>query len=343
MIPLLLAEGNVTSPARTPWGGHRIARVLKHGRIDEHVRIGESWELSAGPELPSRLDTDARTLADVLGAAPALLGREASRGGTALLVKVLDAAEPLSVQIHPSDDYARLAEGESGKPESWYVEHAEEGAGIFLGLAPHATRDAVARAIAEGEDLSALLSFVPVSEGDFVLVQAGTPHAIGAGVTLVEPQRVLPGRRGVTYRYWDWNRRYDADGRVDPKGAPRALHVDDALAVTDWSAPRGDAFLARARRRAGAPELAGAPRLEALAGARDAALTSDALEVWRVSGTGALVLPPHDALRSITVLAGRVEIGDLEIVQGRTAALPATRDAQPITLDRACAILASAL
>ena len=67
-------------------------------------------------------------------------------------------------------------------------------------------------------DASALLRFVPVAPGDFFTIGPGTPHAIGPGLTLVEPQQVLPGRRGLTYRYWDWNRRYDAEGRPDPQG-----------------------------------------------------------------------------------------------------------------------------
>lgn len=342
MHPLLLTPDNFTSPARTPWGGRRIASVLKAGIVDPALRVGESWELSVGPELPSRLDADTRTLGDVLLAAPSLLGREAARGGSALLVKLLDAAEPLSVQIHPRDDHPGLAEGDSGKPESWYVEHAEPGAGIYLGLAPHATRDAMERAIASEDDVSRLLSFVPVEEGDFVLVQAGTPHAIGAGVTLVEPQRVLPGRRGVTYRYWDWNRRYDASGRPDAEGAPRALHVAEALAVTDWTGPRGDALLARARHRAGAPALEAPPVLEALAGAEGARLESDALSVWRLTGTGQLTLPPEDALRSLTVLAGTVRVGEVAIGRGRTAALWASSEPALVSLEGACAILAAA-
>lgn len=341
--PVLLAPDNVTSPARTPWGGRRIARVLKAEVIEGDPIVGESWELSAGPELPSRLDGSARTLDALLRESPReLLGREASRGSTALLVKLLDAAEPLSVQIHPRDDYAGLAEGESGKPESWYVEHAEPGAGIFLGLAEGATRDAMARAIEDGEDVSALLSFVPVAQGDFVVVDAGTPHAIGAGVTLVEPQRVLPGRRGVTYRYWDWGRRYDADGRPSEGGEPRALHVEHALAVTDWARARGDAFLRASLHRAGAPSLREPPRIEALCGAEGAALRSDALEVWRLCGTGRTSLPPIDALRSMTVLEGQVEVGGVRVSRGRTAAIPASRDARSLDCDGACAILAAA-
>lgn len=350
--PILLAADNFTAPARTPWGGRRIAGVLKRDVLDAGARdaiVGESWELSAGPELPSRIEGGGagrgpgRTLLDAIREAPrALLGREEARGGTALLVKLLDAAEPLSVQIHPRDDYAALAPDESGKPESWYVEHAEPGAGIYLGLAEGATREAMARALAQGGDVSALLAFVPVAEGDFVVVDAGMPHAIGAGVTLVEPQRVMPGRRGVTYRYWDWGRRYDASGRAAADGAPRALHVEHALAVTDWSRARGAALLAEVRHRAGAPDRAGPPRIEALCGASGAPLASSALEVWRIAGTGTSSMESMDALRSITVLDGTVRAGGARIARGRSAAIPAACGALQLELEGACAIVAAA-
>jgi mannose-6-phosphate isomerase len=200
----------------------------------------------------------------------------------------------------------------------------------------------MAAAIERGEDVSALLAFVPVAAGDFIVVEAGTPHAIGAGVTVVEPQRVLPGKWGVTYRYWDWNRRYDAEGQPSREGAPRALHVEHALAVTDWSRARGEAFLRQVRHRAGAPDCDASPRLEALCAGEGAALASDALEVWRLAGDGVISLSPVDALRSITVLEGSIQVGALRIDRGRTAAIPASCPALVLECERACAILAAA-
>jgi mannose-6-phosphate isomerase len=321
--------------------------VLKAKYIEGDPAIGESWEFSAGPELPSFLERpvhgEVRTLDALVESAKALmLGREAARGGTGLLVKLLDAAEPLSVQIHPPDDYEGLACRESGKPESWYIEHAEPGAGLYFGLAKGVTQRSMAKAIANGDDVSALLAFVTVEEGDFFVVDAGTPHAVGAGVTLVEPQRVLPGKHGVTYRYWDWNRRYDAAGRPSRDGVPRVLHTEHALAVTDWSRPRGAAFLEKARYRAGRAEVSRAPRIERLSGPENAALFSNALEVLRLSGHGRCVLPRADALRSITVLTGAIELGGLRIECGRTAAIPAACLDLLCECEHACAILAAA-
>src|SRR5262249_24056168 len=157
------------------------------------------------------------------------------------------------------------------------------------------TRSEMERALAADDDVSKLLCSVPVAPGDFVLIGAGTAHAIGRGVLLVEPQRVRPGRAGITYRYWDWRRRDDASGTGDAGGAPRALHVARALAVTRWDAPREDAMLAAKRVRGGADvgggaDVRGAARLEGLAGAFGG-LASDALDVARVVGTGSVAMP----------------------------------------------------
>ncbi len=323
--PVLLRADNFTPPSRTPWGGRWIRRA-KARWVEDGAPVGEAWELSVEPSFPSRCDPRDEPLAARCERAPvAWLGREAALGGTSLLVKLLDAAEPLSVQIHPADGHPGLAPDEGGKPESWYVVAAEPGSGIHLGLAESASPEEVSRALDEDRPLEALLTFVPVEPGDFFVIEAGTPHCIGAGVTVVEPQRVRPGRKGVTYRYWDWGRRFDAQGRPDPAGRPRALHRDEALAVTRWDLPRGQALLRRVHVRAGAPERSGPASWLDLAGPVGSAVIAwDALRVARLSGTGALPWPAWEALCALTVLAGTVQLGgELHVPSGRTAAIPA--------------------
>lgn len=344
--PRRLAADNFTPASRTPWGGRRILEVFKAalGLTNAGV-VGESWELSVEPDFPSRLDSGER-LGDVIAEdAVGWLGAAAHRGNTALLVKLLDAADELSVQIHPTDDYPGLSEGEGGKPESWYVVDREPGAGLYLGLAAGVDRVKMETALREGLDVSDMLTFVPVEVGDFFVIDAGTAHAIGRGVTLVEPQRVLPGRRGLTYRYWDWNRRYDAAGRRTPEGQPRALHIDDALAVTDWQAPRGDALLARIRHRSGPPQPGGAARLEVLGSPMGPAV-STALSVDRLHGDGSFLLPPS-GFRALTVLSGEVIVksadGPLPIPGGRTAALPASASGWAVELTHAHAIVSGVI
>lgn len=329
MRPLVLRADNFTPPTRTPWGGTRILGRLKRG-LDlapekaAYPVVGESWEVSVEPDFPS-VGEDGTSLGEWLARDPSgTLGRESSdgRAGTALLVKLLDADEALSVQIHPADHDEGLGADESGKPECWYVVAREPGAGVYLGLAPGVTRDAMADALAAGADVSSLLTFVPVEVGDFLAIDAGTAHAIGPGLTLVEPQRVVPGRRGLTYRYWDWNRRYDAAGREDPRGKPRALHVREALAVTRWEAPRGDALLAASRLRAGAPDVDGAARVTDLCG-REGPVVSEHLQVARLAGDGVAPWPRWNALVALTVLDGSVTLDGARVRAGQSAAVPA--------------------
>lgn len=347
LAPLRLAPDNFTPPARTPWGGRRILDHYKAGLPLDPARaayavVGESWEISVEPDFPSRVDGTGRTLAEVLATDPRgwLGARAAERYGasTPLLVKLLDAADDLSVQIHPSNDYPGLSAGESGKPESWYVVERVAGAGLYLGLREGVGREDVDRALRGGGDVSAMLNFVPVEPGDFFVIDAGTVHAIGKGVTLVEPQVVWPGRRGVTYRFWDWNRRYDAAGRLDPAGAPRALHVEHALAVTPWDGPRGAAFVASVRGRP-TPVVAGAAR-------HDRTHRSPVLSVDRVAGTGAIDFETGDELWGLTVVGGTVRVNsaaaELAVPRGWSAVLPARAGRLSLVLEDAHAILTAA-
>ena len=325
----LLRPDNFTPPTRTPWGGHRLTEVLKSALLPDAAgqAVGESWELSLGPEFPSAL-LDGTALNDVVGADPtAWLGP--APDPARLLVKLIDTAAPLSVQIHPSDDYPDLGPGQGGKPEAWYVVHAEPGAGLYLGLTDEATPLSMREAIDTQADVSTLLHFVEVSPGDFFVIDAGTPHAIGAGLTLVEPQRVVANKRGVTYRYWDWNRRYDAQGNRDDNGSPRPLHVDDALAVTDWSRPRQAALIDTIGARNPWPDVDGPVALSTLAGP-GGSVASDVFRIARLSGTGTIDIPRAQLLTGLTVIAGEVTVvasaTETIVRQGQSAAIAACVD-----------------
>jgi mannose-6-phosphate isomerase len=296
---------------------------------------------------------DGRVLPEVLAEQPvAMLGDEAALGrtSTALLVKWLDADADLSLQIHPDDAYSGLAAGEAGKVEAWYVVEATEGAGFWFGLQPGVGERDVRAALAGAVDLRSLLSFVPARAGDLALIEPGMPHAVGRGLTLIEPQRARPDCRAVTYRYWDFDRRYDAHGRADPSGSPRALHVEDALAVTAWEKACDPAYAAAMRERCAGVDPSAAPRLEPLLGATsDARVRSGALSMARIVGTGRLALPRASTLRSLTVLEGSVTLaapGDaaaLRVRSGTTAALPAALGVLDCQLDGAHALLCSVL
>ena len=148
---------------------------------------------------------------------------------------------------------------------------------------------------------------------------------------------MLPGKRGVTYRYWDWNRRYDAQGHASSQGEPRTLHVEDALSVTDWARFESEGFVDQVRLRAGPADRGSPAGARALAGAPG--LASQFLAVSRLAGQGSCPLPYRDRLQSITVLDGSVTIAGLRIERGRSAVVPASAADQPVALDQAHAMV----
>ncbi|MBN1655162.1 MAG: class I mannose-6-phosphate isomerase [Deltaproteobacteria bacterium] len=349
--PILLRSDNFTPTVRTPWGGKKIINKYKAlAPLSEDKKkyeaVGESWELSVEPDFPS-VTRDEIALAEILASEPEkMLGIEAEQGRTttALLVKLLDAGENLSLQIHPSSDYKGLGEGETGKAECWYVIDHDEGAGIYFGLRPGVDESLMRSRIEAQGEVSKLLYFVPVSRGDLFVIEPGTPHAIGKGVTLLEPQFVLPGHRGVTYRYWDWNRRYDEMGRVQAVGGkPRQLHIERALAVTDWSRT-GEFLLDACYFDSGRAEIDVGAALAQLCGPEgEAPVKSSCLRAARLTGSGSLPLPSWNALGALTVIEGAICLGEKEdeirVVAGQTVAIPACLSDIPIHLQRCHAVL----
>lgn len=347
--PLQLRPDNFTPPDRTPWGGTRLVDIDKAGLglpYAAGTKVGESWELSAGVELPSRT-LNGELLADVLARYPkAMLGEEAERGRltSALVVKWLDAGDDLSLQLHPTDDARGLAADEAGKVEAWYVVAHAPGACIHLGFRAGVGERDVRLALERGDDLSKLMAQRLVEVGDLFVLEPGTPHAVGRGVTLIEPQHVDPKKRALTYRYWDWNRRYDAHGKPSPSGAPRALHVEQALTHTRWDRASDAAWLDGCCGRFGAPDLqASASVLELSGPSASAQVRSSHLRIARMSGTGIAVLPAWHTLRSVTVVEGRAFIGmgeaAVEAKRGTTIAVPAGCGALPCKLEQAHVIV----
>ncbi|MCB9915563.1 MAG: class I mannose-6-phosphate isomerase [Planctomycetes bacterium] len=213
------------------WGGRRLEQVPGLA-LDVEGPVGETWELSDRAEHVSRVrggEHQGRKLhelvrdhrAELMGAAGLT---EDDR--FPLLVKYLSASQPLSVQVHPDDATAkRLHAGDSGKDEAWYVLDAEPGALVYLGLRSDVDASAFA-AVAGGEGVVDALQPWRVRAGDVIDVPAGTLHAIGAGVTLLEVQQ----SSDLTYRLYDW-------GRLGLDGKPRAMHVEQALLAIDYATP----------------------------------------------------------------------------------------------------------
>ncbi len=255
---VLLAPDNFTPLSRTPWAGKEIGARYKDliGPGYKGASIGESWECSTDPEFPSRIDSGAAptTLQALIDSDPEgmLSSRLAKLGDPTceILVKLLNASIPLSLQVHPADDDAELAPHECGKPESWLVLHADAGAGIYLGFNTSISVEELEQRLIHGIRCRDLLQFVPVKPGDYFEIAPGVPHAIGDGVTLLEPQRIVKGKSGKTYRLWDWNRKYDSDGNIDQaNGMPRPLHLKAGLKLIDPLNQVGTAFVESLRRR----------------------------------------------------------------------------------------------
>jgi len=216
------------------WGGDRIAKQF--GRDVKLPVCAESWEVADRPEGMSVVTNGplaGQTLRELMETRrDELLGAGFPGHAFPLLVKILDARQRLSVQVHPSDAGAAHHGGEP-KTEMWYVLDATEDAFVFAGLAPGTTRAAFAHAV-EQQALEPLLRRIPVTRGDAVFVPGGTVHAIGEGCLLLEVQQ----NSNTVYRVYDW-------GRVGTDGQPRELHVEQAFEVIDWDADTNDKADAR--------------------------------------------------------------------------------------------------
>jgi mannose-6-phosphate isomerase len=286
------------------WGGETLGPWL--GLADPPAQLAESWQIyehnriAGGP-------FDGRTLADLTtehGAA--LVGtRSFERYGAdfPLLAKFIDAADDLSVQVHPDDTYAHSVEAASGfhgKTEAWYILRAAPGADLIHGLAAPSDRERFAAAVGDGT-LMQLLRRVAVAPGDAVFVPAGTVHAISGGIMLFEIQQ----KSDLTYRVYDYDRR-------DAQGNPRELHLERALDVIDYGAP---------------PPAKVAP--QALGDGRTLLVTCPyfAMERWEISGSSAWETQPTSFV-ILTIIEGAAELdwgdGVLELRRGESVVLPAS-------------------
>ena len=203
------------------WGGTKLKKWNK-GTTDI---VAESWELSLHKNGMSIADNGiykGMRFDEILANNPDFLGDNAkSFEMFPVLIKFIDAKTPLSIQVHPSDEYALANEGQYGKTEVWYVMDADEGAGIYCGFKNKITKEEYKEAI-ENNTITDLLNFIEVKAGDIFMINAGTVHAIGAGLTICEVQQ----NSDVTYRVYDY-------ARVGADGKQRELHVDKAIAVSN--------------------------------------------------------------------------------------------------------------
>jgi mannose-6-phosphate isomerase len=207
-----------------PWGGRRLAEFGFDLPWDE--LIGEAV-ITAPEAVVGEGPHAGRTLGEIVAADPAAalgargLVATGNRPLFPLLVKLIDASLDLSIQVHPTDEFAG-AEDSLGKTEAWHVLDAAPGGMLYLGLKPDASVDEVEEFAREGRRMAGLLRHIPAQPNTSVLIPAGTIHALGANVLVYEIQQPS----AITYRLDDW-------GRVDASGKSRELHVDQSVMVAN--------------------------------------------------------------------------------------------------------------
>ena len=208
------------------WGGSRIPSLFN--RNQPAGIYAESWELSDRPEGMSHVSNGGlkgESLAALVKQfGVRLLGRSVKPGAFPLLVKLIDAKERLSIQVHPDDEKAAQGIGEA-KTEAWHILDGPAGAQVFAGLKAGINEASFLKA-QKSNQLESTLQAVPVTAGDTIFIPGGRVHAICEGLMILEVQQ----NSNTTYRVYDW-------GRVDKAGNPRELHLEQALKVIRWSDP----------------------------------------------------------------------------------------------------------
>lgn len=212
------------------WGGTRLSKEFE--MVSFADRQAEAWVLSCHPDGESIIENTefkGRTLSDVLkNEGKDYLGTNCNKYEFfPLLIKLIDANDDLSIQVHPDDEYAMRVEGEYGKTEAWYIMDCDENSELIYGFKKDITKQEFRKAIEENT-LSEYVNRVKVKKGDVFFIESGTLHAICKGILLAEVQQ----NSNTTYRVYDY-------GRLQ-NGKPRELHVEKALDVTSLKKSQAD-------------------------------------------------------------------------------------------------------
>ncbi|WP_066646387.1 type I phosphomannose isomerase catalytic subunit [Christensenella timonensis] len=208
------------------WGGTKLKTIYHKDGI--FPKIAESWELACHREGVSRIENGpyaGMTLNEYLekeGCSVLGNGKEE----LPLLVKIIDTADSLSIQVHPDDAYAAIhGNGQDGKTELWYIMDCEPGAALYYGFQKEISKEEFKRRAADGT-ITEVLNKVKVRKGDVFLIKPGTVHAIGKNMTVAE----IGTNSNITYRIYDF-------GRTDAQGNPRPLHIEQAADVLHFREP----------------------------------------------------------------------------------------------------------
>ena len=206
------------------WGGNRLREEF--GKKSDSEIIAESWELAChidGSSIILNGKANGLSLSEyILMYGSSFLGTKCDGfNSVPVLIKLIDAKDNLSVQVHPDDEFAFRVEGEPGKTEMWYIVDAEPGSFIYYGINRQISKEDLIDRI-QTQTLTNVLNRVEVRKGDLYFIPSGTIHAVGAGILIAEIQQ----NSNTTYRVYDY-------GRKDKDGKTRCLHIDKALEVVN--------------------------------------------------------------------------------------------------------------
>ena len=287
------------------WGGRKLEQLYQK-QLPPGVPVGESWEICDRPEDVSLISNGRLAGKDlhwlIERAGPELLGNaQLHRGRFPLLIKILDAREKLSLQVHPPAGQAAELGGEP-KTELWYVAQAAPDSELYVGLRRGCTRAEFAQRIRAGT-VAECFHRVPVRAGDVMFLPSGRVHALGSGMVIFEIQQ----NSDTTYRVFDWN-------RTGLDGKPRDLHIKESLESIDFEdfEPR----LVQPRERPGAAHFS--------------SLVSDPLftvDLAKIKGGESLAIP-SGKMQILGIISGDVQVGaagkDVLLVRGQFCLVPAS-------------------
>ena len=209
------------------WGGTKLRD--EYGFKSNLDKLAEGWMLSCHKDGENTIENGefaGKTLTEVVNDNPNFLGENGNKFEYfPILIKLIDAKNDLSVQVHPDNEYAMRVENEYGKTECWYILDCDEGAELIYGFNRPITSEEFKEKISDNSFLETV-NKVKVKKGDLFFIEAGTLHAIGKGILLAEIQQ----NSNTTYRVYDY-------GRHGTDGKPRALHVEKAIDVTNCTPP----------------------------------------------------------------------------------------------------------
>ncbi len=287
------------------WGGTRLKN--EYGFSSDKEKVAEAWVLSChkdGTNTVSNGEYAGKTLTEVLDIwGERALGKEAEKFEYfPILIKLIDACDKLSVQVHPDDEYALRVEGEYGKTEMWYIVDCNPGAKLLYGFKNEISKEEFAERIMNNT-LDDVVNYVNVNKGDVFFISAGTLHAIGEGILIAEVQQ----NSNTTYRVSDY-------GRLGADGKPRELHVEKANDVTltvPPTHPYGNIGISRGEGNSLIRELA----------------TCDKFTAEHISLCGEIDIKCNDSFVSLVVLDGSATLKwddeSLELSKGESVFIPA--------------------